>query len=187
MRKSVLRRVLLIIVGIICCFALFTVAVGCDLSGSGDDSDNSDDSNGDSDDSDDTDEWADLQIFYDQEPAKNITDVGFAGGAGPFTVPSPDDWGDGDCAGAFIEITIENTSGAAVDLFLGLTDSEPMGSAHVVLTVEAGKTSKATYLIRLGAAEGDELYWWHDDGEGSNDLSGVTITADIRYWLWNVV
>lgn len=54
MRKRVLRRFLLIIVVIVCCFALFSVAVGCDLSGSEDDSDNSDDSNGSSDDSGDS-------------------------------------------------------------------------------------------------------------------------------------
>jgi hypothetical protein len=149
--------------GTVFCCVCFSFTTGCDLGNS-----NADEVDG--------------QIFYDNDPGSEITDVGFAGGAGPFTIPS----GYGDCNGLWIEIDVKNNSASGIELHLNLTPAETIGSDFVI-SLQPGDGSKEIHFIRLNnESEGTDLYLWHneDDLGATADLTDVTIQADIIYWLF---
>lgn len=85
-----------------------------------------------------------------------------------------------------MKISAENTTGSPIDLALSLSSSEHDGY-DMRIPLQAGENIEATYLIRLNdIAGGTNLRLWHNDSVGTADLSGVTIIADITYWLFNI-
>jgi hypothetical protein len=126
------------------------------------------------------------QIFYDNHEMDTINGDGYENGAGPFMVPDDYD----DCQGANVKIYAKNSSSDSALLALRLSSSAEEEGNDIRLTLQPGEEIDVTFLIRLNDVPGNtNLRLWQTDAEGAADLDtvDVTVSANITYWLFNVV